>query len=92
MHPSMRAARQGATVTPTTVSLISATMTAVVQPVDLDRGGPELAAELIEWCRERLSHYKCPRTVDFDADLPRAATGKLYKKQVRDRYWIPSVS
>lgn len=65
---------------------------AVVQPVDPERAGPELAIELIEWCRERLSHYKCPKTVDFDAELPRAATGKLFKKQVRDRYWAASVS
>jgi long-chain acyl-CoA synthetase len=60
---------------------------AVVQPIDARRAGPELAAELIEWCRGRLSHYKCPKTVDFDAELPRAATGKLHKKEVRDRYW-----
>ena len=37
------------------------------------RAGPELAHELIDFCRERLAHFKCPRTVDFVAELPRSA-------------------
>ena len=41
-----------------------------------DEVAPELA-ELLAWCRERLAHIKCPRSVDFEAELPRAATGKL---------------
>jgi long-chain acyl-CoA synthetase len=48
---------------------------------------PELADELIGFCRERLTHYKCPRSVDFDPQLPRLPTGKLYKRVLRDRYW-----
>ncbi|MCO5120051.1 MAG: AMP-binding protein [Burkholderiaceae bacterium] len=60
---------------------------AVVQPRDMRDASPELAAELIAWCRERLAHIKCPKTVDFEEELPRAATGKLYKRQLRDRYW-----
>jgi acyl-CoA synthetase (AMP-forming)/AMP-acid ligase II len=60
---------------------------AVVQPVDWADAGPELEAELIEYCRSRLAHYKCPRTVDFERELPRLDTGKLYKQQLRDRYW-----
>ena len=59
---------------------------AVVQPVD-GEGGPELEQELIAHCREHLAHYKCPRTVDFRADLPRHPTGKLYKRLLRDEYW-----
>ena len=47
----------------------------------------ELAAELVEWCRERLAHYKCPKIVDFDDELPRHDTGKIYRRLVRDRYW-----
>ena len=39
------------------------------------------------FCRERLSPIKCPRTIDFDRELPRHPTGKLYKRLVRDRYW-----
>jgi long-chain acyl-CoA synthetase len=46
----------------------------------------ELAAELIEFCRERLAHYKCPRTVDFLGELPRHDNGKLYRRKLRDLY------
>jgi fatty-acyl-CoA synthase len=65
---------------------------AVVQPVNPRDIGPELAAELIDYCKQRLASFKCPRTVDFDLELPRHATGKLYKKLVRDRYWINLVA
>jgi long-chain acyl-CoA synthetase len=60
---------------------------AVVQPVDMRDAGPLLAAELIAFCRAHLSHVKCPRSVDFDAELPRHPTGKLYKRLLRERYW-----
>jgi len=60
---------------------------AVVQPRDWADAGPELAAELIEFARAHLSHIKCPRSVDFDPELPRHDTGKLYKRLVKDRYW-----
>ncbi|MEV4257197.1 acyl-CoA synthetase, partial [Spirillospora sp. NPDC049652] len=60
---------------------------AVVQPVDPDRAGPGLEAELIAYCRDRLADYKCPRTVDFRDGLPRHPTGKLYKRLLRDEYW-----
>ena len=45
------------------------------------------AEELREYCRARLSHFKCPKSVDFEAELPRHPTGKLYKRLLRDRYW-----
>jgi long-chain acyl-CoA synthetase len=60
---------------------------AVVQPVDWADANPEFAAELIDHCRAHLSAIKCPRSVDFDAALPRLDTGKLYKRLVKDRYW-----
>ncbi len=60
---------------------------AVVQPVDPTAAGPELAQELIAFCRAHLAHFKCPRSVDFVDELPRLPTGKLYKRLVRDRYW-----
>lgn len=60
---------------------------AVVQPVDMAEAGPELEQELLAFCREQLAHYKCPRSVDFEAELPRQPTGKLYKRLLRDRYW-----
>ena len=61
---------------------------AVVQPMDMQDAGPALAAELIGFCRAHLSHLKCPRSVDFDAALPRHPTGKLYKRLLRERYWV----
>jgi acyl-CoA synthetase (AMP-forming)/AMP-acid ligase II len=59
---------------------------AVVQPLSMTDAGPELGAELIAYCRDRLAHYKCPRSVDFRADLPRHPTGKLFKRVLRDEY------
>ena len=60
---------------------------AVVQPADGVIAGPELAAELIEYCRAHLAAYKCPRTVEFERELPRDPNGKLYKRRIRERYW-----
>jgi acyl-CoA synthetase (AMP-forming)/AMP-acid ligase II len=60
---------------------------AVVQPVDMADAGSELASELMDYCRQRLADLKCPRSVDFEAELPRHPTGKLYKRLLKDRYW-----
>ena len=42
---------------------------------------------LVDWCRERLSHYKCPRRAEFVSDLGRSAAGKINKKRLREPYW-----
>jgi long-chain acyl-CoA synthetase len=47
----------------------------------------ELAEELKAHCRDHLAGYKMPRSVDFEEELPRHPTGKLYKRLLRDRYW-----
>src|SRR5436305_9226798 len=60
---------------------------AVVQPMPGNVPGPELAAELIDFCSKQLSRQKVPRSIDFEAELPRLPTGKLYKRLLRDRYW-----
>jgi acyl-CoA synthetase (AMP-forming)/AMP-acid ligase II len=60
---------------------------AVVQPAEGVTPGPDLEAELIEYCRGHLAGYKCPRTVDFEAELPRDPNGKLYKRRIRELYW-----
>ena len=60
---------------------------AVVQPADMADAGPALERELIAFCREHLADVKCPRSVDFEAELPRHPTGKLYKRLLKDRYW-----
>jgi acyl-CoA synthetase (AMP-forming)/AMP-acid ligase II len=63
---------------------------AVVQPVTMpadDDAARALAAELIAFCRSELADVKCPRTIDFRAELPRHPTGKLYKRLLKDEYW-----
>ena len=59
---------------------------AVVELRDPQRASEDTAALLIAYCRERLSHIKCPRSVDFATGLPRTETGKLLKRLVRDQY------
>jgi long-chain acyl-CoA synthetase len=44
-----------------------------------------LGSELVEWCRDRIAHYKCPRRVVFVEALPRHDNGKLYKHQLREQ-------
>lgn len=60
---------------------------AAIQPVDMAEAGPALAEELLAFCRQHLSAVKCPRSIDFHAELPRHPTGKLYKRLLRDAYW-----
>ncbi len=60
---------------------------AVVQPIDWADATPAFAEALIAYCRTHMSHVKCPRSIDFDRELPRHPTGKLYKRLIRDRYW-----
>jgi long-chain acyl-CoA synthetase len=62
---------------------------AVKAVVELQEGvepSPELAQELMEFTRDRLAHYKCPRSVDFVDALPREDTGKIFKRKLRDQY------
>jgi acyl-CoA synthetase (AMP-forming)/AMP-acid ligase II len=55
--------------------------------VQLRPGMKATEDDLIRFCGERLAGYKKPRTVDFVAELPRDAAGKLLKRQIRDPYW-----
>jgi long-chain acyl-CoA synthetase len=55
---------------------------AVVEP-----RAPVAADELITFCRDRLAHYKCPKTVDFVEALPRDENGKIRKRELREKYW-----
>jgi long-chain acyl-CoA synthetase len=65
---------------------------AIVQLMPGIEPGPALEAELIAFCQEHLAKLKCPKSVEFDAALPRLPTGKLYKKGLRDRYWGGKIS
>lgn len=55
--------------------------------VELSEGQQISPAELVAWCRDKLAHYKCPRSVDIMDELPRNPTGKLLKKDLRKPYW-----
>ena len=57
------------------------------QLVDPGAASDEIAERLMTFCREHLALQKCPRSVDFEAELPRLPTGKLYKRFLKDRYW-----
>jgi long-chain acyl-CoA synthetase len=60
---------------------------AVVQPKQVVTDAEALAADIIAYCRARLSPVKCPRSVDFVDELPRNEAGKLVKRLVKERYW-----
>ncbi len=60
---------------------------AVVQLADSIEPSVALEAELIEYARANLAHYKCPKSIDFVDELPRLPTGKLYKGALKDKYW-----
>ena len=60
---------------------------AVVEVADGVTADDSLAEQLVNYCRERLAGYKCPKAVDFVAELPRLPTGKLLKRELRKQYW-----
>ena len=49
--------------------------------------GPEITEELLAFCAQHLAWQKCPRSIDFENELPRLPTGKLYKRLLREHYW-----
>ena len=58
----------------------------MVQVADGVEASPGLERELLGFLRDRIAHYKVPRSVDFVAQLPRTETGKLQKHKLRERY------
>jgi long-chain acyl-CoA synthetase len=60
---------------------------AVVQTMPGVEPSAQLTDELIAFCAKSLSRQKVPRSIDFEVELPRLPTGKLYKRILRDRYW-----
>ena len=63
---------------------------AIVQPTEMPadaKAAAHLEQTLIDYCRGHLADVKCPRSVDFREELPRHATGKLYKRLLKDEYW-----
>jgi long-chain acyl-CoA synthetase len=62
---------------------------AIVQPAVAGAGTPELADELIGFCRSRIAHYKAPRSVSFEDELPRTPSGKMLRRVLMERYRQP---
>jgi long-chain acyl-CoA synthetase len=60
---------------------------AVVQLMPDVPPDPKVTEELLAFCGQHLARQKVPRSIDFEAELPRLPTGKLYKRLLRDRYW-----
>lgn len=63
---------------------------AVIQMVDPADANTDVAEELLRWLRERLAGYKCPRSISFEARLPRSETGKLFKGELVQKYSRPA--
>lgn len=55
--------------------------------VVLREGRTASSGELIEWAKSRIASYKAPKSIDFIASLPRNASGKILRRDLRDRYW-----
>jgi len=55
--------------------------------VVLKSGQNATEQEIIQFCKERLAHYKAPKSIDFIGALPRTGSGKIHKKGLRDKYW-----
>lgn len=55
--------------------------------VVLKPGYKTSAEEIIKFCKDRLAHYKAPKSIDFMDALPRTGSGKIHKKSLRDKYW-----
>jgi len=55
--------------------------------VVLKPGAAATEQELLEFCRSRIAHYKCPRSVEFLDALPKTGTGKILKRDLRKKYW-----
>jgi acyl-coenzyme A synthetase/AMP-(fatty) acid ligase len=60
---------------------------ATLQLADGSTWGPELEAELVALCREKLAGYKQPKSFDVVDEMPRSAAGKLVKRQLKAPYW-----
>jgi acyl-CoA synthetase (AMP-forming)/AMP-acid ligase II len=67
-----------------------ATWGEAVHAVIIPAAGPTpSAAEIMAWCRDRLAHFKCPKSIEFAEVLPRTTTGKVLKRELRSRFGAP---
>jgi long-chain acyl-CoA synthetase len=61
---------------------------AVIEPAEGIEAGDALTAELIDYCKDRLAKFKTPKSIDYTSEMPRDPNGKLYKRKLRDPYWV----
>jgi fatty-acyl-CoA synthase len=55
--------------------------------VVLKAGAQVTGQEIVEFCKERLARYKAPKSIDFLEALPKNPSGKILKKELREKYW-----
>jgi acyl-CoA synthetase (AMP-forming)/AMP-acid ligase II len=60
---------------------------AVKAIIVLKEGQEATEEEIILYCRERMAHFKVPRSIDFVPSLPRTGSAKIAKVALRDEYW-----
>jgi long-chain acyl-CoA synthetase len=60
---------------------------AVIEPAPGVEPSAAFADEILAYCAANMARYKCPRSIDFVASMPRDPNGKLYKRKLRDPYW-----
>lgn len=82
-HPAIRDAAVVAAPHPDLGEQIAA----VIEPCQMDDAGPDLARDIHDFLRQRISTVKLPRRIDFLEELPRLPTGKLMKRWLRDAYF-----
>jgi len=59
-----------------------------VKAVAVLKPGEQLSeSEVISYCKAHLAGYKCPRSVEFSDSLPMNPTGKILKREIREKYW-----
>ena len=61
---------------------------AVIEPAEGATAGPDLEKEILDFCAGRLAKFKTPKSIDFTTEMPRDPNGKLYKRKLRDPYWV----
>jgi long-chain acyl-CoA synthetase len=61
---------------------------AVIEPAEGVAGDDALAAEILSFCADKLARFKTPKSIDFTDEMPRDPNGKLYKRKLRDPYWV----
>jgi len=60
---------------------------AVIQLIQPKDSSEQISAEILEFAKEKLAKFKCPKSIDYIVEMPRDPNGKLYKRKLRAPYW-----